>query len=82
MGGQKRLEKGIFDQRSIEVRKLTMGISGERAFQAEEETSAKVLKHLHIQRRRPTSEVKEVEKGDEAGTHITQVTAYNLDFMF
>lgn len=66
MGGQKGLEKGVFDQRSIEMRKLTMGISGERAFQAEEETSAKVLKHLHIQRR-PTSEVKDVEKEMKQG---------------
>lgn len=52
VGGQRRLEKSMFDQRSIEVRKLTMAISGERAFKAEEETSAKILKHLHIQRRR------------------------------
>lgn len=59
--GQRRLEKGTFDQTAIEVRKQAMRISGGKAFQEEEETSTKVLKYLHIQRWRPASEEKGIE---------------------
>lgn len=59
--GQRRLEKGTFDQTAIEVRKQAMRISGGKAFQEEEETSTKVLKYLHIQSRRPASEEKGIE---------------------
>lgn len=52
----------------MDMRNQTMGTSGERAFQAEEQANAKILKCLYVQGRRPVSEEKRGREGNQRGS--------------